>query len=228
MKLTTRPEALIFDVNETLLDLSKVQDAFSQAFQNDYAFKYWFQLLLHYSLVDTLTGQFHDFKQIGEAVLSMTEEFFGHSLSAEKKQTLLQTMVQIDPHPDVEQGLSLLKEAGFRLFTLTNSPDETLKKQMEATGLDAFFEATWTVNAVKRYKPHPDTYGQVLRKLDLRPDHTMLIAAHGWDIAGAAHVGMKTAFIHRKGQALYPLSSPPDLQGKTLIDLAHQLIRLPA
>ena len=209
MTLTTRPKALIFDVNETLLDLTKVQDAFNQAFQNDYAFKYWFQLLLQYSLVDTLTGQFHDFKQIGEAVLSMTEEFFGHPLPTEKKTALLQTMVQVEPHPDVEQGLSLLKEAGFRLFTLTNSPDETLKKQMEATGLGSFFEATWTVNAVKRYKPHPDTYNQALHKLDLLPDQTMLIAAHGWDIAGAAHVGMKTGFIHRKGQALYPLSSPP-------------------
>jgi 2-haloacid dehalogenase len=228
MKLTTRPKALIFDVNETLLDLSKVQDAFNQAFQNDYAFKYWFQLLLQYSLVDTLTGQFHDFKQIGEAVLSMTEEFFGRMLPTEEKKTLLQTMVQIEPHPDVEPGLSLLKEAGFRLFTLTNSPDETLKKQMKATGLGHFFEETWTVNAVKRYKPHPDTYGQVLHKLNLPPDHTMLIAAHGWDIAGAAHVGMKTAFIHRKGQALYPLSSPPDLQGETLTALAHQLISLPA
>lgn len=228
MKLTTRPKALIFDVNETLLDLSSVRDAFNQTFRNDYAFNYWFQLLLHHSLVDTLTGQFHDFKQIGEAVLAMTEEFFGHTLPTEKKSSLLQTMVQVEPHPDVEEGLSLLKEAGFRLFTLTNSPDETLKKQMEATGLGSFFEATWTVNAVKRYKPHPDTYGQVLHKLDLPPDQTMLIAAHGWDIAGAAHAGMKTAFIHRSGQSLYPLASPPDLQGKTLIDLAHQLISIPA
>jgi 2-haloacid dehalogenase len=158
----------------------------------------------------------------------MTAEFFDHPLPTAEKQTLLQTMVQVDPHPDVEQGLSLLKEAGFRLFTLTNSPDETLKKQLESTGLGHFFEATWTVNAVKRYKPHPDTYGRVLHKLNLPPDHTMLIAAHGWDIAGAAHAGMKTAFIQRKGQSLYPLSSPPDLQGKTLTDLAHQLISLPA
>ena len=178
--------------------------------------------------MDTLTGQFHDFKQIGAAVLSMTEEFFGQSLPVEKKQTLLQTMVHVEPHPDVEQGLSILKEAEFRLFTLTNSPDETLKKQMEATGLGHFFEATWTVNAVKRYKPHPDTYGMALSKLNLSPDQTMLIAAHGWDIAGAAHAGMKTAFIQRKGQALYPLSPPPDLTGKTLIDLAHQLKSLPA
>jgi len=228
MTLTNRPKAIIFDVNETLLDLSHVQNAFNQTFQNDYAFRHWFQLLLHHSLVDTLTDQFHDFKQIGQAVLSMTEEFFGQSLPDEKKQALLQTMLQVKPHPDVEQGLSLLKDAGFRLFTLTNSPDETLKQQMEATGLGHFFEATWTVNAVKRYKPHPDTYAMAVSRLDLLPGQTMLIAAHGWDIAGAAHAGMKTAFIHRKGQALYPLASPPNLTGKTLIELARQLNALPA
>ncbi len=228
MTLTTRPKAIIFDVNETLLDLSNVQNAFNQTFQNDYAFKCWFQFLLHYSLVDTLTDQFLDFKQIGQAVLSMTEAFFEQSIPDEKKQALLQTMLQVKPHPDVEQGLSLLKDAGFRLFTLTNSPDETLRQQMEATGLGHFFEATWTVNAVKRYKPHPDTYGMAIKNLNLPPDQTMLIAAHGWDIAGAAHAGMKTAFIQRNGQSLYPLAFPPDLTGKTLPELAHQLNALPA
>ena len=51
----------------------------------------------------------------------------------------------------------------------------------------------------------------------------MLIAAHGWDVAGAAAAGLQTAFIARKGHALYPLALKPTLTGATLTDIAAQL-----
>jgi 2-haloacid dehalogenase len=30
-----------------------------------------------------------------------------------------------------------------------------------------------------------------------------MIAAHGWDLAGASHAGLATCFIAREGQSLY-------------------------
>jgi hypothetical protein len=36
------------------------------------------------------------------------------------------------------------------------------------------------------------------------PAQMLMIAAHGWDIAGAAHAGLATGFITREGQAIYP------------------------
>lgn len=222
--MNTRPQALVFDVNETLLDLSSVERAFQTTFANDYAFRYWFSLLLHYSLVDTVTNQYHDFKQIGGAVLSMTEAYLDKPLSATERQALLQQMTQVRPHPEVETALNTLRGAGFRLFALTNSARETLSKQLHETGLATYFEKTWTVDEVRRYKPHPNTYQLVLAHLQLAPADTMLIAAHGWDIAGAARVGMQTGFISRRGQSLFPLAPAPTLIGENLADLARQLI----
>lgn len=222
----SRPKALIFDVNETLLDLSHVQKDFQEIFGEEYAFKYWFSLLLQYSLVDTVTGHYHDFKEIGEAVLKMTEEFFGKSLSTSQKEAIQQQLAQLPPHPEVEAGLARVKEAGFQLYALTNSEKKTLDNHMKRTGLGKYFEKTWTVDELKLYKPHPRTYEMVISRLELRPDETMMIAAHGWDLAGAAQVGMQTAFISRKGQSLYPLASPPTLMGKNLTDLVEHLITL--
>ncbi len=222
----SRPKALIFDVNETLLDLSHVQTEFQDFFGEKYAFKYWFSLLLQYSLVDTVTGNYHDFKKIGEAVLKMTEAFFDQQLTTSQKEAIQQKLAQLPPHSEVEEGLSRLKEAGFRLYTLTNSAKATLDNHMRRTGLGTYFEATCTVDELQLYKPHPSTYEMVLSRLQLRPEDTMMIAAHGWDLAGAAQVGMQTAFISRQGQSLYPLASVPTLVSIDIAELADQLIAL--
>lgn len=47
-----------------------------------------------------------------------------------------------------------------------------------------------------------------------------MVAAHGWDIAGANAAGMKTAFIARPGKALYPLAEAPDYFVKDVIELS--------
>ena len=211
-------------MNETLLDLSQVQKAFHRTFGEAYAFKYWFSQLLHFSLVDTITENYHDFSQIGGAALSVTCDFFDRKISDDDRKQLLATMKQLPPHPDVEKGLQLLKQANFRLVTLTNSPGDTLMTLMNESGLAHYFEGTWTVDDIELYKPHPQTYQMALARLELEPAETMMVAAHGWDIAGAASLGMQTAFIARPGQSLYPLAPAPTLTGHTLIDIARQLI----
>ncbi|GAA4400670.1 haloacid dehalogenase type II [Nibrella viscosa] len=219
----SRLKVILFDVNETLLDLSEVEQAFGRAFEQPFAFRHWFSQLLHYSLVDTITENFHDFRQIGEAAMAMTSQFFDKAVSPEQRQQLLNTFGQLPPHPDCKEGLKRLKAGGFRLAALTNSPAQTLHKQMAQSGLDVFFDAMLSVEATQRYKPHPAPYQLALAHLEVQPNEALMVTAHGWDIAGASHAGLYTAFLARKGQALYPLTAAPALTGSTLVDLAGQL-----
>ncbi|WP_254448409.1 HAD family hydrolase [Spirosoma rhododendri] len=85
MTTPVRPKAIVFDVNETLLDLSSLQRAFTQTFNEQFAFKFWFSTLLQYSLVDTLTTNYHDFGQIGKAALTMTSAYFDKPLSPDEQ-----------------------------------------------------------------------------------------------------------------------------------------------
>ena len=48
------PKLLIFDVNETLLDLSLMERAMNNAFGNEAAFQIWFHKLLMYSFAETI------------------------------------------------------------------------------------------------------------------------------------------------------------------------------
>jgi 2-haloacid dehalogenase len=53
-----------------------------------------------------------------------------------------------------------------------------------------------------------------------------MVSAHGWDIAGAAHAGMQTAYVKKDDQMLYPLAPSPMFVAKDLTDLANQLSTL--
>ena len=220
-----RPQLLIFDVNETLLDLGKLQRAVNQEFKSETAFKQWFSLLLQYSLVDTVTGNYHPFSHIGDAAFDMLAQALGQPAHpASRKNELLTLLTELPPHPDIIPGLTALQKAGFRMVTLTNSPDATVQKQMAYAGLTGFFEQLLSIDSLKRYKPHPDTYRITCEQLQVVPAQTMLVAAHGWDTAGAQLAGLQAAFIARPGQQTYPLAPAPTLTGPALPDIAQQLI----
>ena len=50
-----------------------------------------------------------------------------------------------------------------------------------------------------------------------------MVAAHGWDIAGAQRTGLKTAFIQRPGKFLFPLAGEPTLTVRSIEALANVL-----
>ena len=79
---------------------------------------------------------------------------------------------------------------------------------------------------MRRYKPHPDTYlyRYAIEKAGVAPAEALLVAAYGWDVAGALAAGLGAAFLARPGQTLYPLAPLPTYQAPTLTALAEQLV----
>ncbi len=218
------PEILIFDVNETLLDMSPLAARVNELLQNDSGFKIWFPTLLHHSLVETITNSYHDFSEIARATLAMTGEKMGVSLSAEQIKPVLALIKELPAHNDVPEGLSLLRKSGFRLVALTNGKPLVAMEQLDHAGLTKYFEDVYSVEAVKKYKPHHAPYDYVLGDKGVSANRAMMVAAHGWDIAGAQRAGLQTAFLQRPGSSMYPLTLPPTSTCKNCIDLARRLM----
>ncbi len=63
----------------------------------------------------------------------------------------------------------------------------------------------------------------VAQRLGIAPDQMIMVAAHAWDIAGAAQAGCRTAFVERPGKVLNPIGTQPDLIGKDVQDVAMKL-----
>lgn len=214
-----KPSLLIFDVNETLLNMQPIQKEINDALNSPLAFDSWFCQLLQFSSVETLTGKYHDFGEIGAAVLKMTAQKFSAEISEERIKEILGRIVELDAHPEVPEVLKKLRKAGFKLVALTNGGKDTVDRQLKNAKLDNYFDAVYSVEAVGKFKPHPDPYLYVLEKQQEKPEESILIAAHAWDIAGAQRAGLKTAFISRPGKFLYPLGEQPEMKGKDLRQL---------
>jgi 2-haloacid dehalogenase len=219
-----RPQVIFFDVNETLLDMSPLKASVSTAFGNPAAFNQWFGLLLQHSLVATVTDEYFNFGTLADAALDMTAHMLQtKALTHAEKHDLTELLKKLPAHADVPAGLDQLRAAGYRLVALTNSPPATLAAQLQHAGLADYFEQALSVDAVRRYKPHPDTYHYAAKQAGVLPAHALLVAAHGWDVAGALHAGLLAGFVARPGQTLYPLAPPPTYQAPTLTELAAQL-----
>jgi 2-haloacid dehalogenase len=75
----------VFDVNETLLDLSGLDPLFERVFGDAGLRRVWFQQMIQSALVATVTGVYHQFGEIGAAALAMTAEQAGVELRAEDR-----------------------------------------------------------------------------------------------------------------------------------------------
>ncbi|RZK23218.1 MAG: HAD family hydrolase, partial [Hymenobacter sp.] len=122
------------------------------------------------------------------------------------------------------EGLARLRDAGIPLFTLTNSAPADLQKQLASAGISDYFTQALSVDPVRLYKPHPAPYHYAAQQAGSEPAKALLVAAHGWDVAGALSAGLPAAFLARPGQSLYPLAPPPTYQANTLSTLANQLL----
>ena len=221
--IVNKPTVILFDVNETMLDMSPLKKKINNLLGSSQGFRIWFGMLLQYSLVDNCTNSYHDFVTIAGATLDMASEGLKKSITEMQKKEALATIKKLSAYPDVPIGLKALKENGFRLATLTNSPAATLSAQLKYAGLTKYFDTTLSIDTIKKYKPALETYRWAAEQLSVNTGEVMLVAAHGWDVAGALQAGLQAAFIQRKGQSLYALSPSPQIVGKNLIEVVQKI-----
>ncbi len=214
---------LIFDVNETLLDLQPLKDSINSSLNDQNAAEVWFSELLQYSLVESITGSYHDFSMIAASILKMNARKRKLDLNDEEIGEILKPISFLHAYPEVAEGLVRLSKAGYKMVAFSNGKPSVLKDQLEFSGLAQYFDHILSVDAVKKYKPHPDTYRYAVDKAGGELRTTMMIAAHGWDIAGAARAGMQTAFIEREGKFVFALAPEPSLVSKDILSLASKL-----
>ena len=204
----SKPKVLVFDVNETLLDLAPLKQRIAKALGDEKLVSEWFSTLLHYSLVHTLTQHYVPFGQIGANALLMLSEREGQQLNAASALDLVETgLCKLSPYPDVVAALSELRNQGFTLVTLTNSYSDAAMAKLEYAQIYDQFDQHFTVEPVMQFKPAPAAYQQVFESLGIKADQAMMIAAHPWDLMGARAVGMETCFVERPGKVNYPGAS---------------------
>ncbi len=218
--------AIVFDVNETLLDLAPLRAEFERAFGDPAAASRWFAQLLQLSLIATVTETYHDFTRLGAEALLLTARRAGVDLDADGRERILGTMRALPPHADAAAALSRLRDAGFELAALSNSARAGLEAQLGNAGLRRFFGTVLSVDEVRKFKPHRDVYLMAAERLGRPPDELRMVAAHHWDVTGAIRAGLRGAFIARPGAVRGGLDEEPDITAPDLVAAADRIIEL--
>lgn len=219
----TKPDVVLFDVNETLLDLSGLRPHFEATFGSVEPMGEWFARMLHGSLVANHTDRYRPFGQIGTEALMVVAQKRGIPLTPEAAAAVAAGMRELPTHPEVPAGLHQLRDRGYRLVTLTNGAADAVAAQLDHAAITGLFERSISVGEVGRFKPAPEVYLHAMAILGVDPDSALMVASHDWDIIGARSVGIPGAFLARPGAVWGMPDPPPKLIVGDLVTLATQL-----
>jgi 2-haloacid dehalogenase len=221
------PPVLVFDVNETLIDIDSIAPLFGELFGDERVLREWFGQLVMYSMTATLADYYVDFFTLGQGVLRMLADIYRADIADDDARRLQARMSTMPAHRDATEALTALRDNGFRLVTLTNSPHRTgARTPLENAGLADLFEQQFSVESCRAFKPSPSVYRYVCQELGVPPADCMMVAAHVWDTLGAQNVGFSTALVTRPGNPPLPVDGlpQPDLVVSDLRQLAEHLI----
>lgn len=214
---------LVFDVNETLLDLGALDPFFARVFGEAGARREWFDRVLRYAFAGEVLGQAEPFARYGAAALEALCSGRGIAPTAEAAAELGAAMLSLPPHPEVPDALRRLRDAGYTIAALTNNAGATVDAQFANAGIRDLFDHVLSADASGRLKPHRAVYETAAAALGHPAGELRMVAAHDWDVRGAMGIGMAGAFVARPGQTWNPLYPRPDVVGRDLTEVALQL-----
>jgi 2-haloacid dehalogenase len=95
---------------------------------------------------------------------------------------------------DVVEGLARLGTR-YVLAALSNGGFALLTHLVKAANLS--LDCILSAELARTYKPDAKVYRMAAGLLDVEPAQVLMVAAHRWDLDGAAAAGLRTAFVER-------------------------------
>jgi 2-haloacid dehalogenase len=220
----SRPQVILFDVNETLSDMSAMADRFAEVGAPAHLATTWFAALLRDGIALAAAGGTAPMAEIGATLLR--SQLSGHPLDRSVDQAVEHVMsgfTGLAVHPDVVDGVVALSELGIRLATLSNGSADIARGLFERAGIADRFERLLSVEQAGTWKPVASAYAYALAECGVAAPAAMLVAVHPWDIDGAARAGLRSGWLNRTGEEYPGYFRRPDVEAPSLPELAQAL-----
>lgn len=219
-----RRDTILFDINETVLDLSSLKPLFKSIFSDEGVASTWFATLLHASTVCIVTGVKTNFSTLAGTMLDTVSARLDVKLSDAGRDKILDGFSKLSPHSDIKPALARLRSAGFKTVAFSNSSFDLISAQINNSGLSEYFDEIISVEDTGSFKPDRAVYEFVAKRLNQPIDALRLVATHDWDTHGALSAGMNAAYIDRTGAPYHPLYRQPDVSATTMDEVVETII----
>ncbi len=199
-----RPSVIVFDVNETLSDLSALGARFVEVGASGSAAPLWFASVLRDGFALTAAGENPSFAELAREVLRshLVESHLNRSVD-EAVQFVMDGFGTLELHADVASGINRLNEDGFRLVTLSNGATSVADRLLTSGNVRDRFERLLSVEDAEAWKPSSAAYRYAATTCEVPLEDMALVACHAWDVDGARRAGMSSVWVNRSG-ASYP------------------------
>ncbi len=201
---------IVFDVNETLSDLSPLAARFVAVGAPASAASLWFASVLRDGFALSVAGIRPNFLEVAREVL--TAQLSIASLDRPVDDAVAHVLggfSELPVHADVGPGVHALAGAGFRMVTLTNGTTAVAERLLGDAGLLESLERLLSVDDAPAWKPSHLAYEYAAKECGVRPEEMVLVATHPWDVDGAIRAGLGAVWVDRH-EGHYPqVFSPP-------------------
>ncbi len=212
---SARPELLVFDVNETLSDMSPLRERFVGLGVAEETAATWFATVLRDGFALSSVGESAPFAEIAaQALRTLVPGVTEDDVSA-----VLGTFTGLEVHPDVVEGVRSLAAQGIELVTLSNGAASVAEALLERAGLRQHFSRLLSVDDAGIWKPSQASYHYALDVCGVSAERAMLVAVHPWDTHGAHRAGLRAAYVDRVGAGYPAYFSAPDMTVSSLAGL---------
>ena len=217
-----RPRLIVFDVNETLSDMSPMAERFVSVGAPGHLAGTWFAGLLRDGFALTLTGDNPSFAELAAQSLRPALAGLVPDLDSAVRH-VMDGFAALPVHPDVVEGVRALHDMGITLVTLSNGAAGIARGLIERNDLEPYVDRVLSVEDAPRWKPASTAYGYAVEACGVAAAEAMLVAVHPWDIHGAHRAGLATGWLNRGGVGYPSFFDGPDVEAPSLPDLARRL-----
>jgi len=194
-------DACVFDAYGTMFNYASAAARFSDELGDleKLLTDMWRVRQVEYTWLRSLMGEYVEFFQVtGEAL-----DYAMASLNiddADLRRRLLDVYMKLDCFPEVPAMLSKLRTGGLKTAILSNGSPAMLQAAVENAGISDDLDATYSVDSVGIYKPHPSVYQMAPDGLGVETSRVCFMSSNAWDAAAAANFGFRVIWINRYGQ----------------------------
>ena len=215
-----RRRAIVFDAF-AIFDPNAIKLVAEELFEEKAVklFDLWRAKQFEYQWLHTLMGTYADFWLCAEDSLTVVAKSLDLSLTAEKRDRLMNSYLNLQTWPEVSGVLRKLKDENLSLAFLSNATNKILQSNVKNVGISDLFEQVLSTDSLKTFKPNPKAYQLAVDALGLAKEEIVFVAFAGWDAAGAKAFGYPTFWMNRASLPTEQLGFFPDASGTNLTHL---------
>ena len=118
--------------------------------------------------------------------------------------------------PENKAVLTALKARGIPTGILSNADPAMLALAVKSSGLDGLFEHVISVDAIRKFKTHPDAYALGEQATGLPAKQIAFVSSNSWDALAATWYGYQTLWVNRYQLPFEELGTQPTRTGSSL------------